>query len=123
MKNIFIIFFIATAITNFAFADTIKIWPDHNLFGPDIRSVKPLVGFIVTPAEVRKMYAPQKYVVEIYADEHYYYIIKSGASPKMAEEYGIKINGKTGAIIYPVAKNEYSVKCKLRGYSKTKQKQ
>jgi hypothetical protein len=122
MKNIFIIILLIFTVSNYALAETVKIWPDHKLFGSGINSIKAPSGFTVTPAEVNKMYKPQKYVVEIYVDDYFYYITKSGATPQIAEEYGIKINGETGSVIYPKAINKYSVQCKLRGYTKIKQK-
>lgn len=102
----------------------IKIWPTEERgillkrYGPDIKYVKPPKGFTVTPLEIEEMYTPTKYAVVIYADETYYYIARLGASPKMAETYGTKLNGVTGEVIYPMKENRYSIRMKLRGYNK-----
>lgn len=107
-------------------AEPVNIRPSIKILGfhinlTKLESVKTPDGFIVTPREVGEMKcAPYKYAVDIYADSTYYYLVKAGASPEIAEKYGIRINGKTGEYSCPKAISKYSLRCCMRKYSTIK---
>lgn len=90
------------------------VWPTQKkslLFmkvGPDIKTTKSPNGFKISPAEVFDKCSPCKYLVTIYADNEFYYLVKNGGDSKRAKQFGIKVNGKTGEVIFPKVANRYT---------------
>jgi hypothetical protein len=82
------------------------VWPTQKegiifkKFGPRIETVKPPEGFTVTPAEVSEMFSPRKFLIMIYASDTHYFVTRYDRNQtwKKAQLFGVKINGKTGAV-------------------------
>jgi hypothetical protein len=82
------------------------VWPTETKgiifkkFGPKIETVKPPKGFTVTPAEVSQMFEPRKFMIMIYAGDTHYFVTRYDRkqTPKKAQLFGVRINGKTGAV-------------------------
>lgn len=94
--------------------DLTLIWPikEKGLFvkkiNLGIETVKSPNGFKILPAEVLEKCSPRKYIVTIYADNTFYYLVKDMGNSKAAKQFGIKVNGRTGEVLFPKNANRYT---------------